>query len=146
MIVKNLRNSRLVLGLTQEDVGKSLNVKNSTVSGWECGKDTIPLKRLVQYANTYNYSLDYLFGLTDKKVKLMDIALDLELIAMNLKALREKNNYTQDEIAKRINTSQSTYSQYETAHNLITTSFLFNLTEVYKSLSIDQLFTKKIEE
>ena len=34
------------------------------VSGWETGKDTIPLKRLIKYANHYNLSLDYLFGLT----------------------------------------------------------------------------------
>ena len=145
MIVKNLKTSRIVLGLTQKDVADSLNVKDSTVSGWETGKDTIPLKRLIDYANTYNYSLDYLFGLTDKMIKRMDIALDRELLAINLRDLRKKNNMTQEEIAKKINTTQSTYSQYESAHNLITTSFLFNLTEVYDSLSIDQLFTKNTE-
>lgn len=145
MIVKNLKNSRLVLGLTQEAVAKELNVKNSTVSGWECGKDTIPTKRLIQYANTYKFSLDYLFGLTEKRVKAMDIALDLELIAMNLRTLRKKKKFTQKDVADKINTSQSTYSQYETAHNLINTTFLFNLIDIYDIDSIDKLFTERIE-
>lgn len=145
MIVKNLRKSRIVLGLTQKDVAECLNVDNSTVSGWERGKDTIPLRRLITYANTYNYSLDYLFGLTEETIKILDIALDIELLATNLKNLRKKNNITQEEIAKKINTTQSTYSQYEAAHTLITTSFLFNLTEVYKSISIDKLFAKNTE-
>lgn len=145
MVVKNLRNSRIVLGLTQKDVAEKLNVNNSTVSGWETGKDTIPLKRLVEYANIYHYTLDYLFGIDEKAVKIMDIALDIELLATNLKTLREKNNITQKVVAKKINTSQSTYSSYESAHNLITTSFLYNLTEVYEHLSIDYILTKKID-
>ena len=145
MIVKNLRNSRLGLGLTQEDVAEKLKVKNSTVSGWECGKDTIPMERLIQYANTYDFTLDYLFGLTEKRVKAMDIALDLELIAMNLRTLRKKKKFTQKDVADKINTSQSTYSQYETAHNLINTTFLFNLIDIYDIDSIDKLFTERIE-
>lgn len=145
MVVKNLRNSRIILGLTQKDIAEKLNVNNSTVSGWETGKDTIPLKRLIEYANTYDYTLDYLFGIDEKAVKIMDIALDIELLATNLKTLREKNNITQKVVAKKINTSQSTYSSYESAHNLITTSFLYNLTEVYEHLSIDYILTKKID-
>ncbi len=144
MVVKNLRKSRIVLGLTQKDVANKLNVDNSTVSGWERGKDTIPLKKLIEYANTYNYTLDYLFGINEKSVKLMDIALDIELLATNLKTLRKNNNMTQEVLAEKINTTQSTYSSYESAHTLITTSFLYNLTEVYDSISFDKLFTKKI--
>ncbi len=146
MIVANLRNSRLVLGLTQKDVAKDLNVDDSTVSGWECGKDTIPMERIIQYARTYNFSLDYLFGLTDKKEKIMDIALDLELIAMNLKTLRKEKNITQKDVATIINTSQSAYSQYEKANILINTSFLYNLVTYYKIASIDEFLTKPIEK
>ena len=67
MIIKNLRESRERLDLKQIDVAKIFPVANSTVSGWETGKDTIPLKNLIKYANYYNYSLDYLFGLSNKK-------------------------------------------------------------------------------
>lgn len=148
MIVANLRNSRLVLGLTQEDVALKMDVDDSTVSGWECGKDTIPLRRLIQYAKTYKLNLDYLFGLDEtideEKVKMLDMALDLELIATNLRILREKKNMKQREVADRINTSQSTYSQYENAHNLIPTTFLFNLIDIFDIDSIDKLLYRKV--
>ena len=39
---------------------------NTTISGWETGKDTIPLEKLVRYANEFNLSLDYLFGIISR--------------------------------------------------------------------------------
>jgi bacteriophage CI repressor helix-turn-helix domain len=63
MIVKNFKYTRENLGLKQKDLTNLFNVTYSTISGWETGKDTIPLKQLIKYANKYNLSLDYLFGL-----------------------------------------------------------------------------------
>lgn len=66
MIVKNFRYSRESLDLKQKDLTNFFNVTPSTISGWEIGKDTIPLKHLIKYANEYNLSLDYLFGLKNE--------------------------------------------------------------------------------
>lgn len=88
MIIKNLRISRENLDLKQKEIAEFQNVNFSTVSGWETGKDTIPLKRLIKYANNYNFSLDYLFGLTkynDDTYLPLDINLDI--IAKNLRIL-----------------------------------------------------------
>ena len=63
MIIKNFKYSREMLDVKQKDIAELFNVHFSTVSGWETGKDTIPIERLVDYANHYNYSLDYLFGI-----------------------------------------------------------------------------------
>ena len=71
MIVKNLKESRERLDLKQVDIAKIFPVTKYTVSGWETGKDTIPLRRLIQYANHYNYSLDYLFGLSKNKTRIV---------------------------------------------------------------------------
>ena len=67
MIVINFKRSREDLDLKQKDIAKTLKVHFSTVSGWETGKDTIPLKQLIKYANHYKISLDYLLGFTSKK-------------------------------------------------------------------------------
>ena len=67
MIVKNFKTSREDLELKQKDVAEFLGIHFSTVSGWETGKDTIPISRLIDYANQYELSLDYLFGLVTKK-------------------------------------------------------------------------------
>lgn len=140
MIIKNLRESRERLDLKQIDVAKIFPVANSTVSGWETGKDTIPLKNLIKYANYYNYSLDCLFGLSSKKEIANNFEIDLNKISKKLKHLREINNMTQKEVAKNLNTSQSGYAHYENARNLITTTFLYSLTKIYKPFSIDDIF------
>ena len=54
MIVENLKNSREELELKQKDVADLFGIHLSTVSGWETGKDTIPISRLIEYANEYS--------------------------------------------------------------------------------------------
>ena len=141
MIVENLRNSRENLELKQKEVAEFFGVHFSTVSGWETGKDTIPIQRLIEYANEYNLSLDYLFGLIAKNEEYYPIELDLNLLAINLTNLRISHNYTQAFIASKLNTNQSAYCHYEKAKYIIPTSFIYGLTKIYKKkISIDKLF------
>jgi len=143
MIVKNLRESRENLNLKQKDVAEILGVDYSTVSGWETGKDTIPLKRLIKYANTFKYSLDYLFGIMNKN-NYQEIILDIERLSENLLNLRSINNMTQETIGRKLNISTGTYCDYENGEELISTTTLFGLTTIYKPFSIDKLFQKNI--
>lgn len=53
---------------------------------------------------------------------------------------------TQEEVANKINTSQAAYAHYENNVNLIPTTFLYNLTQIYKPFSIDNLFGRKENE
>ena len=62
--VKKLKDSRELMELRQIDIAKDMKVAPTTVSGWENEQDTIPFKRLIQYANLYNFRLDYLFGIS----------------------------------------------------------------------------------
>lgn len=143
MIVKNLRQSRENLDIKQKDVAEYLKVNFTTVSGWETGKDTIPLKRLIEYANHYNYSLDYLFGITKDNTSYYPLTIDLNVISKNLRLLRKRHGMTQEEVAKKINTNQASYAHYENSVNLIPTTFLYSLTNVYKPFSIDELLGRK---
>lgn len=141
MIVKNLKNSREELQLKQKDVAELFGLHTSTISGWETGKDPIPLSRLIDYANKYYLSLDYLFGLIAKNEEYYPIELDLNLLAINLTNLRISHNYTQAFIASKLNTNQSAYCHYEKAKYIIPTSFIYGLTKIYKKkISIDKLF------
>lgn len=144
MIIKNLRESRELIDKKQKDIAELMKVNFTTVSGWETGKDTIPLKRLIEYANYFNYSLDYLFGLTrTNDTNYLPLTIKLDLIAKNLKLLRKKHNLTQADVAKKINTTQASYAHYENAINLIPTTFLYNLTLIYSPFSIDELLGRK---
>lgn len=143
MIIKNFKESREILDLKQKDIADYFSVHFSTVSGWETGKDTIPLERLIEYANHFGYSLDYLFGITRYNIKYDPLIIDLELIAKNLRLLRKHNKMTQTEVAEKINTTQASYAHYENAVNLIPTAFLYNLTQIYKYFSVDELLGRK---
>ena len=143
MRIKNLKESREMLDIKQKDIADLFNVNFSTVSGWETGKDTIPLRRLIDYANHYNFSLDYLFGLTNNNIDYLPLKIDLNLIGKNLRLIRKKHNLTQLQVSKKINTTQAAYAHYENAHNLIPTAFLYNLTKIYQPFSIDELLGRQ---
>ena len=145
MIVKNFKYTRESLDLKQKDLVSILNVKASTISGWETGKDKIPLKHLIKYANTYNLSLDYLFGISETNKEYYPLTIDLKLIGKNLRIIRKQNNKTQQDIAKIINTSPSGYAHYENGRNLIPTTFLFNLSLIYKDFSFDKILGRTIK-
>ena len=139
MIIKNLRYTRENLGLKQKDLTTLFNVTYSTISGWETGKDTIPLKQLIKYANKYNFSLDYLFGLTNINKSYLPLEIDLNTISKNLRTIRKKNKKTQDQIAKVLNTSSGGYAHYENSRYLIPTNFIYSLALFYKDFSIDKV-------
>lgn len=144
MIIYNLRNSRENMDLKQKDIAEMFGVHFATVSGWETGKDTIPLERLIEYANRFNFSLDYLFGITKQNdTSYLPLEIDLNVIAQNLRKIRKSHNLTQEDVAKKINTSQASYAHYENSVNLIPTTFLYNLTDIYKPFSIDKLLGRK---
>lgn len=132
------------MDLKQKDIAEMFGVHFATVSGWETGKDTIPLERLIEYANRFNFSLDYLFGITKQNdTSYLPLEIDLNVIAQNLRKIRKSHNLTQEDVAKKINTSQASYAHYENSVNLIPTTFLYNLTDIYKPFSIDKLLGRK---
>jgi len=141
--VKRLRETRENLDLKQIDLTDLFGVTYSTISGWETGKDTIPLKQLIKYANKYNYGLDYLLGLTDKNIEYKDLKINLNTLATNLKKKRKQYGKTQQQIADIINTSQSSYAHYENARYLMPLNFLYNLSKIYNDLSVDEMLGRK---
>lgn len=145
MIIKRLKYTRESMDLKQKDLTNLFQVKQSTISGWETGKDTIPLRQLIKYANKYNYSLDYLFGIKDYNEKYEPLILDLALIGKNLRIIRKQNGKTQQNIADFLNTNASGYAHYENARNLIPTTFLYSLSLIYKNFSFDRILGRKKE-
>ena len=143
MKVKRLRETRENLDLKQIDLTDLFGITYSTISGWKTGKDTIPLKQLIKYANKYNYSLDYLLGLTDKNIEYKDLKINLNTLATNLKKKRKQYGKTQQQIADIINTSQSSYAHYENARYLMPLNFLYNLSKIYNDLSVDEILGRK---
>ncbi len=66
MNYKRIRELREDRDLTQEQVGKAVNVPQRTYAYYETGERMIPPQVLVSLARFYGVSVDYLLNLTDE--------------------------------------------------------------------------------
>ena len=69
MYGNNLRFCREELGMTQKELGYVFGVSDSAVRSWETAHDTIPLTKLIKFCNMYNFSLDFVVGLSRKNIE-----------------------------------------------------------------------------
>ncbi len=120
--------------LSQESISEILGVKRSTYSMWEVGINIISLKYLYKFAQYFNYSIDYVLGLTnDRTTVTMNKELDLQKLGNNMKIIRLNNGLYQKDIAKLLNVKQSSIAKYEKGlipiptENLYTFCKAFNL-------------------
>ena len=63
--IRNLREDK---DLNQEQLAKLLNVSQTTYSRYETGNIDIPSRSLINLAQYYSTSVDYLLNLTDVKI------------------------------------------------------------------------------
>lgn len=62
--IRDLREDR---NLTQQQIAEYLNMSRTGYNQYEIGKNDIPTKILIQLADLYNTSIDYLLERTNKK-------------------------------------------------------------------------------
>lgn len=62
-----LRDLREDQDLSQSDLAAYLHVRQNTYSQYENGRRQIPLEPLIQLADFYHTSVDYLLDLTDER-------------------------------------------------------------------------------
>lgn len=128
--------------MTQEQLGNILGVSRKTVSGWETANDPIPLEKLIEFCEKYNYSLDFAVGLSKKNYssKLQN-KISTSSISKNLKKTRKELGLSQEKFAGSCGLSQTTYSHYETGHNLISTTNLYYICKAY-NISMDYMASR----
>ena len=74
--------------INQTQMAEILDVNCSTYSLWELGINIIPLKSLCSFADYFNYSIDYVLGLTNiRKNPNLIKGLDLIKLGNNIKEL-----------------------------------------------------------
>ena len=140
MYENNLRYIREYMEMTQKELGSVFNVAESTYSGWETGRDVIPLKHLYKFSLKYGYSMDYLLKLNSENVKYDKLdSIDRKIVGEKLKKIRKDLNLTQQQIADECMISQTTYSNYELGNNLISTMSLYTICKNH-NISMDSIF------
>ncbi len=134
IILEKLRDEK---GLLKKEVAEEMKVVNSVYSEWENEKLTIPTRRLYQLANFYEVNIDYIVGLTDKRVRLKNYKnINTDLVAIRLKEVRKSLKLSMRELAQKLNTSSSAISNYENNKYLILSPFLIELCRI-SNISVD---------
>ena len=122
-----------------KDMAKFLNIPPYVYSEWENNKLSISTKRLYELGEFFNVNIDYLVGLSSKRINLKtNKVLDQKETSLRLKEVRENINLSMRELAQKLNTSSSAISNYENNKNLILSSFLIELSKI-SNYSIDYI-------
>lgn len=130
------------LDMNQQEFGKLFNRNRKTVSGWENENNNIPLDIIIKYASVTNSSLDYIFEISEEKIKYSKIDITHKELGKKLRDLRKSKNITQKKLATKLNTNQSVISRYERGINPINISFFIGVIKELKPSSIDELFNR----
>lgn len=144
MFENNLKLCREELEITQKELGRIFGITRKTISGWENNNDIIPLPKLIEFCNLYNYSIDFVMGLTRNNIKCnQKITIDSIKIGKSLKSIRKELNLTQKEIANECGISNTTYSNYELGINLISTMTLYTICKKFNISAYELLTNEK---
>lgn len=138
MINNNLEFCRESLDMTQEELGFVFGVHKSTISCWENNHSTIPFKKLIKFCNLYDYSLDFVCGLSRTNKGFTKIVLDKKKIGTNLKNARKRLKLTQQQIADECSISQTTYNTYEKGKYLVSTLTIYTICKNHQ-ISMDTI-------
>lgn len=97
MLRTRLKKLRVDNHLTQEELGKKVNLKKSAISKYEKGRVEPSIDVIVKFAEIFNVSVDYLTGKTDNpnKIEIFDSTQKLSIKIHDL--LIEKGIVTKDE-------------------------------------------------
>lgn len=70
--IGNIVRIREELGMTQEDMAEILSVSTQQYKNYEKGNTVIPLIKAIILSKRFNYSIDYIYGLSKKPEKIND--------------------------------------------------------------------------
>jgi len=141
-MIKRMKEIRLDCEKKQQEVADFMGIKRSTYAVLENNHNVIPLKRLNDFANYFDVSIDYVLGLTNiRKYDNSKNEINREITKQRLRQTRKQNNYTQSKLAKFLNTSPSVWCDYERGRYLVSTTFIYQFARKF-NVSVDWLLGK----
>ncbi|MBP3921029.1 MAG: helix-turn-helix transcriptional regulator [Bacilli bacterium] len=126
-----LKDIREDYDLTQKDMADILKTTQSNYSRWETGTEIIPLKKLIEFCNFFDVSMDYVVGIAKVNLGCKSYRINPKVIGNRLRLLRRQKHITQSSLASLLNTSQSTISAYEAGKTTLLTIFAIEVCRKY---------------
>ncbi len=139
---ERLKYIRETYDLTQIEFANIINVSKSSISHYERNDWSIPMKHLITISDALNVSIDYMLGLTTKKIYKNTITgIQLNTMALHINEIYAELKLTNVALAKILNTSESTLRNYRKGKYLILTDFALQLALNY-NYSVDWIIGK----
>ncbi len=138
--IKEIRKDR---DLTQGDVARYLNIKLFTYSKYEININIPSLETVYNISKLFYLNIDYVIGLSDKKIKRDYPKYNAKLIAHNLRYLRESKNLTRQQLAIKLGVTQSSIHRYENVLCNPSLQIIYKYTKIF-NISMEDLCTKKL--
>lgn len=146
MIMTRLEQLREENDFTKKKMAEILGISDSLYARWENGKEIIPTRRMYQIANYYKVNIDYLMGLTSNRTTIVSKdEINIPLVSSRITEIRKDFGESLREFSKRLNTSNSTWSAYETGKVLILGAFLLEICKI-KNYSADWVLGRSKEK
>lgn len=93
MVSERIKNLRMSNDMTQTDLAKKLNITRSSVNAWEMGISIPSTTYIVELAQLFHVSTDYLLGLSDNVT--LDVSYlnerEIQLVYELIQYFRTKN-------------------------------------------------------
>ena len=138
---RKLKELREKKNLTQEKVSNDLNINRVQYCQYENDYFNVPIKHLINIAQYYQVSIDYLFDLTNEEKDHYKSNVNIKIAGNRLKEFRKENKMTQKKLALILNTTYSNIAFYDKGRNFIATPFLYQICHKYH-ISADYLLGK----
>lgn len=138
--VKELREEN---GMKQSELGKLLNVQDAAISKYESGDIPLTGEKIIQLAEYFGVSTDYLLGLEDimeTNEKSNEI---VHRTGQNIKNLRERKGLTQQELAVRVDVAQATVANWESGRREPDINILIRIAKLF-NVTLDELVMKEL--
>lgn len=114
-----IKEQRILMGITQEELGRIASVSKVTIHKYETNVITnIPSDRIEIIAKALNVKPAYLMGWSDEDLEQKDKDNIQKIFSNNLKDLLEKSDKTQLELAKFLGVSNTTVNNYVKGYNM----------------------------
>lgn len=138
--IKEIRKDK---DITQEHIANYLNIKSKTYSKYETNVNIPSLEVIYNISKLFELNIDYVVGLTDKRIKTNYNDYDKKLIANNLRALRDSKKLSRQQLAIKLGITQSCIHRYENALSNPSLPIAYKYTKIF-NISFYDLCTKQL--
>ena len=137
-----IKNTRADGDLTQKEIAQMLGCHVVTYRRYENGWYDFHSEMIVKLSAFYNFSCDYLLGLSNEKGKFAGVECT---ICDRLLALRKKYKLTQQDVSQIISCKRQVYGTYETGSKETPLDVIIKLADYYH-ISTDYLLGLNVKK